>query len=210
MKLMNRLCAGVLAILLSAVFALPAMASIACGATGQVAIEPGEDYYVYTITASWDFNGAASPEAVLLNLDHLIDCPFYDPDDPIQQQYIIPETSYSDPLGECLDLTGMPTSQIEWVGGMSMEDPDCWLPTLHVYWANNGPTMECDVPTAGTAVFTFRSYGMPADDQMYYGAFIMKAGGYCVECDYFGPMPDCNTWTPVEKQSWGTIKALYR
>jgi len=91
-----------------------------------------------------------------------------------------------------------------------MEDPDCWLPTLHIFWENSGLTLDCDAPTAGTAMLTFNSYGMPIADQMYYGALIIKAGDTCVECDYFGPMPDCNTWAPVEEHHWGMIKSLYR
>jgi len=210
MRLLNRICAGVFAILLSAVFALPAMGAIACGATGEVAIAQGEDYYVYTITVDWDFNWAAAPDRVLLSLDHLVDCPFYDPQDPIQQLYIVPQTSYSPAAGECFNLAGEPVSDIEWVGGMAMEAPDCGLPTLHVYWENTGETIECDVPGAGTASFSFASYGMPIADEMYYGALLLKAGDYCVVCDYFGPMPDCNTWAPVEESNWGTIKSLYR
>ncbi len=210
MTILNRVCAGVLAILLSAVFALPALAAVGCDATGEVSIAQGEDQYIYTITVNWDFMGAASPERVMLNLDHLVDCPFYDPDDPIQQNYITPQTSWSEAEGECFDIYGEPADGILWMGDMAMEDPDCWIPTLHIAWANDGPTINCDVPTAGTATFSFFSYGMPINDQMYYGALLIKAGPYCIECDYFGPMPDCNTWAPVEESRWGTIKALYR
>jgi len=210
MKLARRMCAGVLAILLSAVFALPAMAVIACGATGEVAIAQGEDYYEYSITVNWDFDQGGSPDRFMLNLDHLVDCPFYNPNDPIQQLYIIPQESWSATAGECTTATGQPVDQIQWLGGMAMEDPDCWLPTLHISWENSGPTLECDPPTAGSAVLTFLSYGMPIADQMYYGALMIKTGDVCIECDYFGPMPDCNTWAPVEEHRWGTIKALYR
>ncbi len=210
MKLLKRMSAGVLALLLSAAFALPAMGVIACGATGEVAIGQGQDYYVYTITVNWDFEGGESPDRVMLSLDHLVDCPFYDPDDPIQQLYIVPQTSWSPTAGECINATGQPVDQISWVGGMAMDDPDCWLPTLHISWENSGLTADCEPETAGSAQFVFNSYGMPINDQMYYGALMIKAGPYCIECDYFGPMPDCNTWAPVEVTRWGTIKALYR
>jgi hypothetical protein len=210
MKLLRRTSAGVMALLLSAALALPAMGAVACGATGEVSLVQGEGYFAYTVTVNWDFDGGAAPDRFMLNLNHLVDCAFYDPDDPIQQLYIIPQTSWSPADGECFDIFGQPTNGIEWMGGMAMEDPDCWLPTLHVLWENNGPTIDCDVPTAGTAAFTFYSYGMPLEDEMYYGALMIKAGQYCIECDYFGPMPDCNTWAPVKEGRWGTIKALYR
>ena len=210
MKLIKNVLTGVLAILLGAGLVAPAMGAVACGATGDFEMSPDQGHYIYTINVNWDFGDAAVPERIMLSLDHLVDCSFYDPDDPIQQNYIIPQESFTDVAGECIDIYGDPTNELVWMGGMAMDDPDCWLPTLHIFWENSGPTIDCDPPTVGTGTFSFASYGSPMEDAMYYGVLLIKAGAYCIECDYFGPLPDCNTWAPTEKSHWGTIKALYR
>lgn len=209
MKMLRLSVIGVTVLLLGAGLVAPALAAIGCGAVGD-AYENSDGTYTYTIVLSWDFGQAARPDRINLSIEHLMGCGFYDPENPEQQDYIIAHDGFSEPDGECFDLLGEPMDDIVWVGGLAMEDPDCWMPVLHLFWQNSGPTIECLPLGTGSATLSFTSYGLPVETQIYYGAIIIKAGDYCIVCDYEGPLPDCNTWAPVEDRHWGMIKALYR
>ena len=166
--------------------------------------------FTYTITLDWDFAGVVVPERIVLKLEQLVDCQYYNPDIPIQAKYIQPGYGASTAAEGCLDVSGAPCGEIQWVGRIAMEDPDCWVPMIHIAWINDGETRDCEAITADTGVFEFDSYGAPLPPYDYYGVIVMRAGDYCIECDYTGPLPDCNMWSPVESNSWGTIKSLYR
>jgi len=206
---LKTLIAGITAILLGACLVAPLHAATACGATG-VAVDNDDGTFTYTITLEWDFAGVVVPERIALKLEHLADCQYYNPDIPIQSKYIQPGMGSSTAAEGCLDVTGAPSDELQWVGRVALEDPDCWIPTLHISWINDGDTRECEAITADTGVFEFDSYGAPLPSYDYYGIIIMRAGDYCIECDYTGPLPDCNMWSPVASGSWSTIKALYR
>jgi len=209
MKTLRMLITGITAILLGACLAAPLHAASACGATG-VAVENDGGTFTYTITLEWDFAGVAVPERIVLKLETLEDCQYYNPDIPIQAKYVQPGLGSSMAADVCLDVAGMPSDMLQWVGRIALDDPDCWVPMRHIAWINDGDTRDCEALTADTGVFEFVSYGAPLPSYEYYGAIIMRAGDYCIECDYTGPLPDCNMWSPVEAHSWGTIKALYR
>jgi hypothetical protein len=209
MRTLKTLITGITAILLGAGFVAPLYAATACGATG-VAVENDDGTFTYTISLEWDFAGVVVPERVVLKLEHLVDCQYYNPDIPIQAKYIQPGLGTSVAAPGCLDVAGAPTDHLQWVGRIALEDPDCWVPMLHIAWINDEDTRDCEAITADTGTFEFVSYGAPLPPYEYYGAIIMRAGDYCIECDYTGPLPDCNMWSPVEAQSWSTIKAIYR
>ncbi len=98
-----------------------------------------------------------------------------------------------------------------WESEIAYENPDCWMPSRHLTWRNNGLTEPCSPLAADVAHLRFVSAGVPIGPTTYYDAIVIKADdGTCVVCDYFGPMPDCNWWNPVEGTTWGTVKALYR
>lgn len=209
MKILRRSIIGVTVLLLGAGLAVPALAAIGCGAVGE-AHENNDGTYTYTVLLTWEFGEAARPDRINLSIEHLMGCGFYDPQDPVQQDYIIAHEGYSEPDGECFDLSGEPADDIVWVGGLAMDDPDCWMPVLHLFWENSGPTIECLPQGNGSATISFTSYGLPIESQVYHGAIVIKAGDYCIVCDYEGPLPDCNNWAPVEDSHWGLIKALYK
>jgi len=200
---------AVTAVLLGALLAGPAVAVVTCEAVGDVATIGGGQFE-YTITVTWGFMGYAVPERFDFALAHLTDCDFYDPEDPFQQNYIIPVGGQSVAAGGCTDAGGLPTDSIEWVGEVRFEDPDCWLPMLHLAFENTGSTESCLPLTMGTGTFSFTSYGVPMPVETHYGAVLIRAGDQCLVCDYTGPMPECNIWCPTERTSWGTIKCIYR
>ncbi|MBD3348258.1 MAG: hypothetical protein GF400_03550 [Candidatus Eisenbacteria bacterium] len=200
---------GVTAIVLGAMLAGPAGAAITCEATGE-AYGIGGGQFEYSVTITWGFMGYAVPERFDIALAHLEDCEFYNPDSPFQEDYIVPIGGQSEAAAGCCDNQGLPTEQIEWVGEMRFDEPDCWLPTLHVAFENTGSTSQCAPLSDGTGVFRFTSYGIPMPVQTYYGAVVIRAGDMCLVCDYTGPLPECNIWSAAETTSWGTIKGLYR
>jgi hypothetical protein len=209
MKKLRRLIIGGTVLLLGAGLTVPALAAVSCGAVGEV-YETNEGTYTYTMMLTWDFGGAATPDRIGLSIEHLMGCDFYDPQNPVQQDYIIVHDGYSQADGECYDTSGEPVDDIVWVGGLAMDDPDCWMPVLHLYWENTGSTIDCIPMTSDSGTFSFTSYGTPIDSQVYYGAIVIKAGEYCIVCDYEGPLPDCNNWAPIEERHWGLIKSLYK
>jgi len=187
----------------------PAYAVVACGATGEVT-QGTNGKFVYTVSVTWDFEGGAIPEEINLLLPTLDDCPFYDPGNPVQAYYVVPVSGVSQADAGCYDLQGLPITEIAWMGAMATVDEDCWLFGIHIEYTNSGATQDCFPLTADTGVFVFESYGEPIAPAIYYDAIVIKAGPDCVVCDYEGPLPDCNTWAPVEALRWGTIKAMYR
>ncbi len=209
MKRMSMCVAVLAAFLIGGVCVPQALGAIACGAVGEVT-EGVNGTFVYTVTVTWDFNGAALPEEINLILPTLVDCEFYTPGNPLQTKYVIPLTGVSQAQPGCYDVTGLPTSQIQWVGAMRFEDQYCWIDGTHVEYTNSGATVNCLPLSADSGVFTFSSYGAPLPTATYYDAIVIKAGADCIVCDYEGPMPDCNLWAPVKTMGWGTIKALYR
>jgi len=209
---MNRwaLTGAALAVLLGAVLVAPTLAATACSATGTV--EPlGNDRWTYYVTVTWDFNEAAVPERFNLSLEHLDDCFHYDPENPLQQDYIITRRGFSPADSGCVDTDGTPRNKIHWDSEVVFDDPDCWMPWRHLTWRNDGITVNCSPTYAGDATLRFVSSGVPVGPALYYDAIVIVASdGTCVVCDYFGPMPDCNAWSPLEDSSWGMLKALYR
>ncbi len=197
------------AVLLGAAFVPPAGAAITCNAVGQ-AQDIGGGRFEYCITVTWGFMGFAIPDRVDLALPSLDDCGFYNPDNPFQASYIVPTGGVSEAAAGCMNVQGAPVQQIEWVGEVRYEEEDCWLPTLHIAYENTGGTINCVPLSDGSGTFCFTSYGVPMPSQTYYEGVIIKAGDYCLVCDYTGPLPECNIWSPVETTSWGTIKSLYR
>lgn len=209
MKTESMVIAAAVAVLLIAGLAGQAAAAVACGAVGEV-VENHGGTWTYTITVTWDFNEAAVPERFILVLDELDDCMFFDPENPIQENYIMPGPGTSEAAPGCFDVTGAPSSELVWSGEIRRDDVDCWVPSLHLAYENVGPTADCEAVSAGEAVFTFDSYAMPTDTLPYYDAIVIKAGPYCIVCDYTGPLPGCNDWNSVQEMHWGTIKAIYR
>lgn len=204
------MCAAVATALLIAGVCVPqAFGATACGAVGEV--EPGPNgTFVYSVTVTWDFNGAALPEEINLVLPTLVDCEFYQPGNPLQTKYVVPLTGVSLAQSGCYDVAGAPTDEIQWIGAMRFEDQYCWIDGTHIEYTNSGPTMDCLPLWADSGVFQFTSYGAPLPVMTYYDAIVIRAGDDCIVCDYEGPMPDCNLWAPVQTIGWGTIKALYR
>ena len=203
-------CAALVAALLSGALVVPALGAVACSATGEV--EPfGSDSWTYHIYVTWDFKDAAVPERFNLSLEHLDGCFHFNPDNPNQQDYIVLRRGYSAADSGCVDTEGLPRHSLHWESELVFDDPDCWMPWRHLTWRNDGLTAPCDPLVADQAHLRFVSRGVPIGPTMYYEAIVIKASdGTCVVCDYFGPMPDCNWWNPVEGATWSTVKALYR
>lgn len=196
--------------LLSAALVVPALGAVACSATGEVE-QSGSDTWTYHVYLTWDFGEAAIPERFNLSLEHLDDCFHYNPDSPNQQDYIVAQRGFSEADSGCVDTDGTPRDSIYWESEVVFDDPDCWMPWRHLTWRNDGLTEPCDPLPVGEAHLQFVSRGVPIGPAMYYDAILIKASdGTCVVCDYFGPMPDCNTWAPVESSTWSTVKVLYR
>jgi len=195
---------------LSAALVVPAMGAVACSATGEV--EPyGSDAWTYHVYVTWDFNEVALPERFNLSLEHLEDCFHYNPESPNQQNYVVTRRGFSEADSGCVDVDGTPRNNIHWDSELVFDDPDCWMPWRHLTWRNDGLTEPCDPLTAGEAHLQFISRGVPIGPTMYYNVIQIKASdGTCVVCDYFGPMPDCNEWNPVEGATWSMVKVLYR
>jgi len=186
-----------------------ASGAIACGAEGAVEAGPNGTF-IYTVTVTWDFNQAALPEEINLVLPTLVGCEFYQPGNALQGKYVTPLTGVSQAQPGCYDVTGAPSTEIEWVGAVMFEDQYCWIDRTHIEFTNSGATVNCLPLFADSGTFVFSSYGAPLPVETYYDALVIKAGTDCIVCDYVGPMPDCNLWAPVTKMGWGTIKALYR
>jgi len=198
--------AGLLATLLPA----PALAATACSATGEV--EPfGDDAWTYYVTVEWDFHEAAIPVRFNLSLEHLNDCFHYDPENPEQDNYVMTRRGFSAADSGCVDTGGLPRNSIHWESSVVFDDPDCWMPWRHLTWENTGITVDCLPLESGEALLRFVSSGVPIGPALYYDTIMIVASdGTCVVCDYFGPLPDCNAWSPLEAQSWGMLKAIYR
>ncbi len=64
-----------------------ALGAVACGAEGAVEAGPNGTF-IYTVTVTWDFNGAALPEEINLVLPTLVDCEFYQPGNALQDKYV--------------------------------------------------------------------------------------------------------------------------
>jgi hypothetical protein len=209
MKKVSTLLTAATAILLGACLAGSASAAVVCSAVGDVE-GTGDGTFTYCITVTWGLNGAAVPERIDLLVDNLTQCEFYNPGDPIQARYIQPVGGTSTAAGGCYDESGYPIDEIAWVGQVAYEDPDCAVQALHVGYTNSGATSHCTPLSEDDGVFCFKSYGVPLPVHTYYNAIVIRAGEYCLFCDYTGPLPDCNMWSPVSAVRWGTIKALYR
>lgn len=202
--------AAILTSLLCLTLTSGAVAAVACSAVGE-AVAFNDSYWRYYITVTWDFHDAAIPDRFSVSLSHLDDCPYYSPDIPEQQNYVQLRRAYSTAEPGCIDVDGNPQRNIYWEPELVYEDPDCWMPGRHLQWENDGLTADCEPVTADSATLQFLSKGIPIGPDMYYDAILIKASdGTCVICDYFGSLPDCNDWVPVETSSWGTVKALYR
>ena len=201
---------AIAALLLCLALTGSAIAAVACSAVGEVVVF-NEDFWRYYITVTWDFNDAAIPDRFSVSLAHLDDCPYYNPDLPEHQSYVRLRRGYSAAAPGCIDVDGNPQQNIYWEPSLVYDDPDCWMPWRHLRWDNDGLTADCEPVTADSATLQFLSKGVPTGPDMYYDTILIKASdGTCVVCDYFGPMPDCNDWVPVETSSWSTVKALYR
>lgn len=196
-----------LALLIGVMAAVPVFGAVACDAVGE-AYPIGGGQFEYRVTITWGFMGAEVPDRFDIVIAHLDDCLFYDPHS--QSNYIVPGHGTSNADEGCFEDRGVVGPQIDWVGEVRFEDPDCWLPALHIAYENTGETSECLPLSDDTGVFTFTSYGLPMSSETYYDVILIKAGDFCILCDYTGPLPDCNVWSPVEPVRWGTIKALYR
>lgn len=202
--------AALVTAVLSVALAVPALGAVACSATGE-AVQYGSDTWTYHVYVTWDFKGAALPERFNVSLEHLDDCFHFDPDNPTQEDYIVLRRGFSEADSGCVDTEGMTRYRLFWESEIVFGDPDCWMPSRHITWRNDGLTEPCDPLTAGEADLRFISRGVPIGPSPYYEAILIKASdGTCVVCDYFGPMPDCNAWSPAETATWGTVKALYR
>jgi hypothetical protein len=197
------------AILVGVAIASPGAAAVACEAVGE-ASSIGGGLFEYRITITWGFMGAALPDRFDIVIAHLEDCGFYEPGGQLGADYIVPGHGASTAADGCLDVQGAPTTEIQWVGEVRLEDPDCWLPALHIAYENTYATESCLPLSDDTGVFRFTSFGFPMPVETYYDVILIKAGDFCIFCDYTGPLPDCNAWSPVETTRWGTIKALYR
>ncbi len=197
------------AVLLGAALLSPAGAAVTCSAVGQVQ-DIGGGQFEFCITVTWGFMGFAVPDRIDIALPNLDGCDFYNPGNPFQSSYVVPTGGVSEAAQGCMNPQGVPAQQIEWVGEIRSEEEDCWLPSLHIAYENTGSTAGCSPLSDGSGTFCFTSYGIPMPSQTYYEGVIIKAGDYCLVCDYTGPLPECNIWSPVDRTSWGTIKSLYR
>jgi hypothetical protein len=197
------------ALLLGAALLSPVGAAVTCNAVGE-AHDIGGGRFEYCVTVTWGFLGFAVPDRVDVALPSIDDCPFYNPENPFQATYVVPQDGVSAAAPGCHDVTGMPVQQINWVGEIRFGESDCWLPGAHIAYENAGSTVDCSPLSDDTGTFCFTSYGIPMPDQTYYEGIVIKAGDLCLVCDYTGPLPECNIWSPVETTSWGTIKSLYR
>ncbi len=206
----SKITLAALAMLLVAALAGPTLAAVACSATGVT--EPfGDDEFYFYVTVNWDFNEAARPAGFNLSLEHLDGCSHYDPENPNQEDYILLRRGFSLVDTTCYAENGALEPRIHWEPYLEFEDEECWMPSRHLAWRNDGLTQNCIPTTAGEATLRFVSSGAPIGAAMYYDLIVIKADdGTCVVCDYFGPLPDCNEWSPVEGSSWSTIKALYK
>lgn len=197
-------------LVLSAVLVAPALGAVACSATGEV-VPFGTNTWTYNIYVTWDFEELAVPEHFSLTLEHLDDCFFFDPDNPEQDDYIVLRRGSSEAAAGCVDTEGLARYRLHWESALEVENEDCWMPSRHLTWRNNGLTEFCTPLPADVAHLRFVSRGVPIGPAEYHDAIVIKADdGTCVVCDYFGPLPDCNAWTPVEGTTWGMMKALYR
>jgi hypothetical protein len=199
----------VTALLLGAALPSTAGAIVACEAVGEVN-EVGDGRFEYCVTVTWEFLGFTVPDRIDIAVPHLDDCEFYVPGDPVLGEYLVAGVGQSDAEPGCFNAQGRPTEQIAWVGEIRFDEADCWLPTLHVAFENTGATQSCLPLSDDSGAFCFTSYGAPLPEDTYYDVILIKAGDLCLVCDYTGPLPDCNYWSPVETLSWGTIKALYK
>ena len=197
------------AVLIGVAMTAPVLGAVACDAVGE-AFPIGGGQFEYRVTITWGFEGAALPDRFDIVIAHLEDCGFYDPEGRLGAAYVVPGLGASTAEDGCLDAQSAPAAEIEWVGEVRLEDPDCWLPALHIAYENTGATESCLPLSDDTGVFCFTSYGAPMPAETYYDVILIKAGDFCILCDYTGPLPDCNVWSPVETTRWGTIKALYR
>ena len=209
MRYLRTFVIGAAVVLFGAAITAPALATVACEAVG-VAYPIGGGQYEYNVTITWGFDGAALPERFDIVIAHLEDCGFFQPEDAGKVQYLVPGLGSSTADGDCRDFLSEPSDEIQWVGEIRFEDPDCWLPALHIAYENTGATELCLPLSNDTGLFRFTSFGIPMAPETYYDAILIKAGDFCIPCDYTGPLPDCNVWSPVEATRWGTIKGLYR
>ena len=196
--------------LIALALATPAIAAVACSATGEIQVLE-ENRWTFFVTVEWDFNENARPVRFNLSLEHLEGCIHYDPESPNQQRYIETRRGFTEADSICFDTDQNPSHNVILESQVVMSDPDCWMPGRHLTWRNEGPTIDCVPKTAGSALLRFVSRGAPIGPTIYYDAITIFADdGTCVVCDYFGPLPDCNMWSAVESSTWGTIKALYQ
>lgn len=203
------LCIALTAI--SVCVAVPALSAVGCSATGSVETVEAHELWEFHVDVTWDFNDAAIPERFNISLEHLDDCIHYQPEAPNQQHYVVPGTASTAAAPGCLDIYSNPSSEVVYVGERVYEDPDCWMPSRFLTYRNDGPTPDCDPLPAGQVRLSFVSRGAPMGPTQYYDIIqIVASDGTCVVCDYFGPLPDCNMWSPVEQSTWSTVKALYR
>jgi hypothetical protein len=209
MRRVSTLLVAAAAVLLGACLAGSASAAVVCSAVGY-AQPNGDGTFTYCITVTWGFNGYAVPERIDILLDNLAQCQFYNPTNPIQAEYIVPLGGTSTAAEGCHDNSGYPADGIGWVGEVLNQDPDCSVQALHVAYTNTGTTSECQPLSEDDGIFCFESYGIPLPVQTHYEGIVIRAGEFCLVCDYTGPLPDCNFWSPVSQTHWGTIKALYR
>ena len=204
------ICAATVAVVLSAVLAGPALGAVACSATGEV-VPYGANTWTYNIYVAWDFKDAAVPEHFSFSLEHLDDCFHFDPENPDQKDYIVLRRGSSYAAPGCVDTEGLARYTLHWESALEFENEDCWMSSRHLTWRNNGLTEPCDPLPADVARLRFVSRGGPIGPTNHYDWIVIKADdGTCVVCDYFGPLPDCNSWSPAEDTTWGTVKALYR
>jgi len=186
-----------------------AVAAISCDATGDF-VDNHDGSFTYVVEVSWDFAGVVVPERVNIVLEPLDDCQYFTIENPFHINYVKDATGTSEAQSGCTDAQGFPSDEIDWVGEVARDYDECWIPSVHLVYTNTGSTPGCLPLSVGDGTFTFTSYGVPRPEQTYYETIVIRAGEYCFYCDYTGPLPDCNMWSPVEKTSWGTIKGLYR
>lgn len=182
---------------------------VACGATGSF-VDNHDGTFTYIVDITWDFGTAAVPEEVNIVLEHLDDCQYFTTENPLHVNYINPGPGTSASQSGCMNSQGLPTGAIDWVGEVARDYEHCWIPSVHLLYTNTGETPDCLPLSADTGTFEFTSHGVPMPAMMHYNIIAIWTGEHCIFCDYTGPLPDCNMWSPVESTSWGTIKGLYR